>query len=201
MDEGGRKLVIPDEEKPLRYYVYGPYGVDGIYTSPASAVELAYEIPGVVVNGSGELIWLKGNRVTRNQIMAIKEPERTEEGGSLTVCLDSIFRFEGLVRNSEYLMEQGKTVLDVLEENLDDAEILDMTGCSLDAMLYYVNKDIPVLALLENGEAVLITGFNEYNVVIMEPASGSLYKKGMNDSTEWFEENGNCFITYIRVED
>lgn len=98
-------------------------------------------------------------------------------------------------------MEQGKTVLDVLEENLDDAEILDMTGCSLDAMLYYVNKDIPVLALLENGEAVLITGFNEYNVVIMEPASGSLYKKGMNDSTEWFEENGNCFITYIRVED
>lgn len=199
--EGGRKLVIPDDEKPLRYYVYGPYGVDGIYTSPASAVELAYEIPGVVVNGSGELIWLKGNRVTRNQIMAIKEPERTEEGGSLTVCLDSIFRFEGLVRNSEYLMEQGKTVLDVLEENLDDAEILDMTGCSLDAMLYYVNKDIPVLALLENGEAVLITGFNEYNVVIMEPASGSLYKKGMNDSAEWFEENGNCFITYIRVED
>ena len=98
-------------------------------------------------------------------------------------------------------MEQGKTVLDVLEENLDDAEILDMTGCSLDAMLYYVNKDIPVLALLENGEAVLITGFNEYNVVIMEPASGSLYKKGMNDSTEWFEENGNCFITYIGVED
>lgn len=199
--EGGRRLVLPEEGNSLRYYVYGPYGVDGIYTSPADAVELAYELPGVVVNGSGERIWLKGNRVTRNQIMAIKEPEQTEEGGSLAVCLDAIFRLEGLVRNSGYLLEQGKTVLDVLEENLDGAQVLDMTGCSLDAMLYYVNRDIPVLALLENGEAVLITGFNEYNVVIMEPASGSLYKKGMNDSAEWFEENGNCFITYIRVED
>ena len=55
-----------------------------------------------------------------------------------------------------------------------------------------------MLALLENGEAVLITGFNEFNVVIMEPSKGTLYKKGMNDSAEWFEENGNCFITYTR---
>ena len=57
---------------------------------------------------------------------------------------------------------------------------------------------VAVLALLENGEAVLVTGFNEYNVVIMEPSTGTLYKKGMNDSTEWFAENGNCFITYTR---
>lgn len=195
--EGGRSLALSEEENADRYYVYGPYGVDGIYTSPASAVDLAYEIAGVVVNDGGECIWLKGNRVTRNQIMAIKEAAVTEEKDSLAVCLDTIFKFEGLVRNSEYLLAQGKTVLEVLEENLEDAQVLDMTGCSLDAMLYYVNRDIPVLALLENGEAVLITGFNEYNVVIMEPSTGKLYKKGMNDSAEWFEENGNCFITYI----
>lgn len=196
--EGGRELTLSDDREINRYYVYGPYGVDGIYTFPADAVNRAYEISGVVVNNSGECIWLKGNRVTRNQIMAIKEASVTEEKNSLAVCLDTIFKFEGLVRNSEYLLAQGQTVLEVLEENLEDAQVLDMTGCSLDAMLYYVNRDIPVLALLENGEAVLITGFNEYNVVIMEPSTGRLYKNGMNDSAEWFEENGNCFITYIR---
>lgn len=199
--EGGRRLELPDDRETARYYVYGPYGIDGIYTSPASAVNLAYEISGVVVDDRGERIWLKGNRVTRNQIMAIKEPPVAEEGASLAACLDTIFKFEGLVRNSEYLLGQGRTVLGILEENLDNAQILDMTGCSLDAMLYYVNRDIPVLALLENGEAVLVTGFNEYNVVIMEPATGSLYKKGMNDSAQWFEENGNCFITYMKRAD
>ena len=90
--------------------------------------------------------------------------------------------------------------MEILEDNLEDARILDLKGCNLDALLYYTNRDIPVLALLENGEAVLVTGFNEYNVVIMEPATGTLYKKGINDSTEWFEENGNCFITYVRKE-
>ncbi len=196
--EGGRSLSLGHEQEPERYYVYGPYGIDGIFLSPAGAVNRAYHLPGVVVNGYGECIWLKGNRVARNQIMAIKEASVTEEKDSLAVCLDTIFRFEGLVRNSEYLLAQGQTVLEVLQDNLEDAKILNMTGCSLDAMLYYVNRDIPVLALLENGEAVLVTGFNEYNVVIMEPSTGTLYKKGMNDSTEWFAENGNCFITYIR---
>lgn len=198
--EGGRELQLPEIEASERYYVYGPYGVNGIFASPAGAVNLAYEISGVVVDESGECIWLRGNRVLRNQIMAIKEASVTETKDSLAVCLDTIFKFEGLVRNSEYLLGQGHTVMEILEDNLEDARILDLKGCNLDALLYYTNRDIPVLALLDNGEAVLVTGFNEYNVVIMEPVTGTLYKKGMNDSTEWFAENGNCFITYVRKD-
>ena len=198
--EGGRELILPETEESERYYVYGPYGVNGIYASPARAVNLAYDTAGVVVDEKGECIWLRGNRVVRNQIMAIKEASVTDTKDSLAVCLDTIFKYEGLVRNSEYLLGQGYTVMEILEDNLEDARILDLKGCNLDALLYYTNRDIPVLALLENGEAVLVTGFNEYNVVIMEPSTGSLYKKGMNDSTEWFEENGNCFITYVRKD-
>ena len=69
-----------------------------------------------------------------------------------------------------------------------------------DHVVYYVNQDIPVLAILEDGEAVLVTGFNEFNVVIMEPSTGKLYKKGMNDATTWFAENGNHFISYMKIE-
>jgi len=68
-------------------------------------------------------------------------------------------------------------------------------------VLYYVNKDIPVLAMMEDGSAVLIIGFNEKNTVVMNPETGTVYKVGMNDSTEWFEKSGNRFITYVRNED
>jgi len=51
---------------------------------------------------------------------------------------------------------------------------------------------------LKNGEAVLVTGFNDSQVVIMEPTTGKLYKKSTKESSKWFEENGNCFITYVR---
>lgn len=88
--------------------------------------------------------------------------------------------------------------MEILRNNLPDAQILELSGCTLNAVLYYVDRDIPVLAMLGDGNAVLIVGFNELNTVLMDPLTGEVYKKGMNDSTEWFEENGNSFITYIR---
>ena len=198
--EGGRELILENNAGNARYYVYGPYGVQGIYFSPASAVQEAYDTAGVVVESGGKTIWMRGNRVNKNQIMAIRATEVTEGKSSVAVCLDTIMSLEGIMSNAQYMLEQGKSVSDILQDGMENTQVLDLTGCSLDAVLYFVNKDIPVLALLQNGEAVLVTGFNEYNVVIMEPVKGSLYKKGMNDSTEWFLENGNCFITYVQKE-
>ena len=198
--EGGRELTLDAVSEVSRYYVYNAYGVQGIYSAPGKAVKEAYDSSGVVTNDRGITVWLKGNRVSRNQIMAIKEESVTDQKNSLTVCLDNILRHAGITRNTEYDLAQGKTAIQILEENMTGVQVLDLSGCSLDAVLYYVNQDIPVLAILDDGEAVLVTGFNEFNVVIMEPATGKLYKKGMNDATAWFAENGNHFITYMRTE-
>ena len=194
--EGGRKILLQDESLQERYYVFGPYGVDGIFISPGEAVNLAYEVSGTVTDQKGEIVWRKGNRAARNQIMAIEEAGVSEEKGALAVCLDTVLGYEGISKNTQYLLDRGETVLQVLEDNLIGATILDLTGCSLDAALYYVDRDIPVLALLENGSAVLLVGFNEFNVGILDPAKGTIDKMGLKDSAAWFEENGKQFITY-----
>lgn len=198
--EGGRELTLDAVSEVSRYYVYNAYGVQGIYSAPGKAVKEAYDSAGVVANDRGITVWLKGNRVSRNQSMAIKEESVTDQKNSLTVCLDNILRHAGITRNTEYDLAQGKTAIQILEENMTGVQVLDLSGCSLDAVLYYVNQDIPVLAILEDGEAVLVTGFNEFNVVIMEPSTGKLYKKGMNDATTWFAENGNHFISYMKID-
>ena len=198
--EGGRELTLDAVSEVSRSYVYNAYGVQGIYSAPGKAVKEAYDSAGVVANDRGITVWLKGNRVSRNQIMAIKEESVTDQKNSLTVCLDNILRHAGITRNTEYDLAQGKTAIQILEENMTGVQVLDLSGCSLDAVLYYVNQDIPVLAILEDGEAVLVTGFNEFNVVIMEPSTGKLYKKGMNDATTWFAENGNHFISYMKID-
>lgn len=199
--EGARNTILETEGKEELYYVYAAGGVEGIYMSPATALSKAYEASGVVVDETGKTIWVKGNRLTKNQIMAIKEQSVTAEKGSLAVCLDTILRFEGVTVDSQSLLDAGENAKTILQENLPDAKVVDLSGCNLDTVLFFNNQDIPVLATLNNGEAVLVVGFNQYNVVIMEPSTGKLYKKGMNDSTQWFEENGNQFMTYFRVEE
>lgn len=197
--EGGRNISLPEVSVPLdRYYVYGKYGIETVCTNEGRAVKLADGISGTVTAQDGSYIWQKGNRSLRNQIMAIQGESISEGRDSLAVCLDTILAYEGVVRNSQYMLRRGDSVLDILKESLEDARVLDLTGCTLDAVLYYVNRNIPVLAMMQDGTAVLIVGFNEKNTVVMNPEIGNVYKVGMNDSTEWFEQNGNHFITYIR---
>ena len=196
--EGGRELRIEAEEAAPRYYVYEATGIGGIYDSPSNAILLAGARSCQVYDQDGTLIWKKTTRAIRNQIMAIGEETVTEDKDSLAICLDTILKFNDVIRNSDYLMGQGQTVLGILEENLPDAKVLDLTGCSMESMLYYINRDIPVLALKRDGNAVLLTGFNETQVVILDPLAGTLSKVSQTEAATMFEENGNSFITYIR---
>ena len=197
--EGGRNITFEEsEDQTERYYVYGKYGVESIHTDEGSAINQANDISGVVINKGGYYVWMKGNRRLSNQIMAIQEKAVTETKNSLAVCMDAMLEYEGVVRNSEYMLSRGEPVLAILRESLPEVQVLDLTGCTLDSVLYYVDQEIPVLVMLEDGAAVLIVGYNEKNTVVMNPETGTIYKVGMNDSKEWFEQNGNCFITYIR---
>ena len=133
--EGGRELTLDAVSEVSRYYVYNAYGVQGIYSAPGKAVKEAYDSAGVVANDRGITVWLKGNRVSRNQIMAINEESVTDQKNSLTVCLDNILRHAGITRNTEYDLAQGKTAIQILEENMTGVQVLDLSGCSLDAVL------------------------------------------------------------------
>ncbi len=196
--EGSRELVVEIENPVSRYYVYGRYGIDGTFTHEAEAINLAYSINGTVVNQNGDYIWKKATRSTRNQIMAITGKQSSGENSDLAVCLETMLAFCGSIKNVQPMLDRGKTVRQILEENINGATALDLRGVSLDAILYYVNQDIPVLVSLENDSAMLVIGFNELNVVVMNPETGSVYKVGMNDATNMFRQNGNAFVTYLR---
>lgn len=199
--EGSRELEIQVENPIERFYVYGKDGIMGTFTHPSDAVNLAYENTGTVVNEDGEYIWKRSGRSTRNQIMAIRGNIMEEGVSALAVCLETILSYEGVSRNVQSLLNRKMTVTEILAENLPDAQILELSGVSLDAVLYYVNQDIPVLVTLEEDNAMLVIGFNELNVVVMNPKNGSVYKVGMKDATQLFEEHGNVFVTYLIRQD
>lgn len=197
--EGNREVaLLPSQEDVENYYVYGLDGSVTIVFSPREAIGLAGDTAGVVTGRDGSYVWRRERINTKNQIMAIEETSVTEEKDSLAVCLDEILRFEGTTKNTEQLLGQGKTITKILEENLHAVRVLDLSGCSLESVLYYPDREAPVLALLLDGSAVLLTGFNESQVVVMDPQAGTLEKMGMNDAAAWFEENGNQFISYTK---
>lgn len=203
--EGSRNVVIDterDREAHPFYYVHGLLGIEGIYTDPSEAVKVAGEAPGTVTDDSGRYVWVKGNLLHSNQIMAITRNAENYENMMATdptvVCLDLILQFEGINRNVDAMLDNGASVTEILQDSLPETTVLDLDGCPMSSMLYYVNQDLPVMAMLNDGTAVLLIGFNDLNTVLMNPLTGQVYKYGMNDSEKLFAENGNHFVTYIR---
>jgi hypothetical protein len=130
--------------------------------------------------------------------MAITGKLNDEGSSDLATCIEVILGYAGSAKNTQPMLDAGMSVRQILEDNLTDITVLDLTGVSLDAVLYYVNKDIPVLATLNDGSAMLVIGFNELNIVVMNPQTGTVYKVGINDATTLFAENGNSFMTYVK---
>ncbi len=194
--EGNREIDLSGGETDS-YVVYGRYGVDSFSVNSSVAVTRAYDISGIVMTEDGNYIYKKTSRKTKNQIMAIQAAPADEKTGALAVCLDTMLEHRGVIRNSQYMLDQGATLIEIMADALTDCEILDLSGCSLDMILYYVNQDIPVLSVIDETQSVLIIGFNETEIVVMDPLKNEVYKISVDEATKWFEEGDNTFITYV----
>ena len=88
---------------------------------PREAVSKADALSGKVIDENGNCIWEKSNRSNVNQIMKITADAVSEERSSVAVCIDTILSFEGVSRNSMQLLQAGKSLFDILQENLQGA--------------------------------------------------------------------------------
>ena len=153
------------------YYVYA-YGVlDRIYTDPAAAVKRADDQTGVVLNRAQQYVWERGNKKTKIQLNIEDVPE--------------------IIRTANWKKQE-------IQDGLGDAgTVIDLTGCSLDSVLYEVSAQRPVIAKTGDSSSVVIVGYDEYNTYLYDPSTGQTSPYGMNDSTALFESAGNVFLTYI----
>ena len=87
----------------------------------------------------------------------------------------------------------------ILSERLSSKNIkaYDTTGCVLTQMLYYVHKGQPVMARRADGVYVLITGYDFYNVVLLDTSTGAQYKQGQEEADETFKNGGYRFISVV----
>ena len=168
-----QKDIVLDTQIPqeFTYYVYGQGGLVSIYTDPAKAILQADALGGVVLNRAQQYIWERGNKKTKTQMDTAELPEAILAGTMDIKTLKKSVKKTGTV--------------------------IDLTGCSLDSVLYEVSAQRPVIAKTGSDTSVVIVGYDEYNTYLYDPVKKETYPYGMNDSTDLFQKAGNVFITYV----
>ena len=193
--EGNRDIALSQEDLRELYYVYAMGEIIGIYADAAEAINRAEDAFGVVVDRRDSYIWQGGNRYLAKHLQGI-EPQTADMRHTTTaLCVTAMLQMQGIYPDVTTVVHD-KTVIAALRENLEDAVALDLTGCSLDAVQYYVSCGYPVLAMIEADEAVLITGYDSGNTTKL----GTIENREKQECINWFMENGNRFVSLINTK-
>ncbi|MCG4587527.1 C39 family peptidase, partial [Anaerosalibacter bizertensis] len=84
---------------------------------------------------------------------------------------------------------QGTYDIKTLKKSLKKTgTVIDLSGCSLDSVLYEISAQRPVIAKTGADTSVVIVGYDEYNTWLYDPVKKETYPYGMNDSTDLFQK-------------
>ena len=156
------------------YYVYGGGELLAVLTSPSEATLLADEHVGTVLDSEGRYIYERANRKTKTELANEDIPE---------AFLSGTFSASQL----QAAVPEG-------------VRVLNLSGCSLDMVLYEVSMGRAVAARMADGTATVIVGYDGYNTKLYNFEDGSHYYMGLNDSRASFEAGGNVFVTYVEPQ-
>ncbi len=199
--EGSRNYTLNVKDIRNRYYVYKNAEVDSIYTNVSDAVYRANEINGVVVNKSCTYAWKFDGRQA-NALVEIPEYDKAEleipGNTTVSVCLNMLFKTAGIYSDARELLNNNAPVATVITEKLENVEGIELDGCTLDAALYYVSEGAPVIGMVNDGQAVLVVGYDGTNVSLFDPMVGEVKKMNIKDARNMFSNYGNQFVTYYK---
>ena len=161
-------ISMPSNPEPEKlYYVYAAGGLDALCTYPNDAIVLADQLFGVVVDYNQNYVWVRGDKKVQTDIELDKVPS---------------------------VMRTGTLDKEELEAGIGK-QVIDLTGCTLDEVLYFVSHGRPVLGVTADGVKCIV-GYDEFNTHLLNPGEDEWYYYGIQDSTAMFLSAGNEFYSY-----
>ncbi len=177
-----------------KYYVYALGEIVAAFSQPSEAIQLADEKMGVVVSSNNRLVWERSGRFNRKAIGRVKETYAKEGVTSIGACIAMVLQHNQIPADAIEWSESNKSIYQVLKENVKNP--VNLKGCNLDQTLYLVSGGNLVLAMKNDKDAVLITGYDETMVTYFDPQQGNV-RTSISAASHMFENAGNIFLSYI----
>lgn len=197
--EESREISLDQTGEESSYYAYARGDVLRVTDDLKEAISVANEAMGVVIGKKQQYVWKRARKSIQPAI-EVKVGDEDAAGTSIARCVSAMLEQESINIGVTALISQGKTPKEILETTMEDVTALDLSGCSLESVLYYINLGTPVFAMKNGTEAVLIVGYDAKNVYLYNPMTAESEKMGLNDASEMFNNAGNVFFGYIRWE-
>ena len=174
-----------------KYYIYAYGGITTSMSDPAAAIQLADEQMGVVMDNKSHIVWERGGKFLSKELSNISYPEN--QTSSIKACTQMLLQAAQHTISVNKL--EGGSITSMLSKYLDQP--VNLTGCTLDEILYFVSGEKPVIGMLDNVHAVLITGYTSSTVTWMNPDTMSKTTTSITNADRIFKNAGYVFVSYV----
>lgn len=159
-----------DEEKLTdnNYYVYGNGNMILTTTNLTLAINTANEAYGVVVSGNGNYVWARLSKLD-NKVVSSATAAASPDYSSITEVLSD-----------------------------ESISATDVSGIDIEAALYYITKNKPILVNLPERGVVAISGYSGYagnvDTVYFRAHDGESFNMPIKTAEKQIEEGGGRYI-------
>ncbi|MBQ8165810.1 MAG: hypothetical protein IJZ96_02100, partial [Lachnospiraceae bacterium] len=191
-----KALEVKTSTNPESFYVFNDVGYVGEYASAGTAIIAVNEMAaGQVVDSKGNTIYrsIEANSYNTVADQLYEVPCDSKEDSLLTcayICMD----YEGnRVELADVLACDGW-------ENAFETHTLgvgiNISGIDLSTALYFLDRDIPFAACIDDGRYVLVISYNEAAIRYYDPVIDEEVRVYRDEFEESLSKQGNTMYTY-----
>lgn len=201
------KHVILDDNKAMAldlnkegemYYVYLKGDVLLATSNISEAIICANSNYGVVVDQDLRYIYKRARSTSQSYIKNLVANTADKNASGMAKCVSAMLEFEEAGLSVNELMQAGQTPYYILNTTLKEELILELSGCGVDELLYYIDQGNPVLAKTGDNDAILLTGYSSTKVYYYDPKTEKTKNMSYDDMDELLYNGGNYFIVYLK---
>lgn len=191
-----REMIVKTSVNDQVYYVFNNTGYKGEFNSAGRAVlDVNEEESGIVIDSDGRTLYRKLAADSFNTVAEkIDEHSCENAGDSLMACaymcvktVNAKVKYEDVIKCKSW------------EEAFDEYTHgvgVNLSGVSLDIALYFLDRDIPFAACIDDGRYVLVISYNSTHIRYYDPVLGEEVKVTRKAFVDSLSLMGNTIYTY-----
>lgn len=191
----GRSVHL-DEVKVPKYYVYALGKITGSYEDPAEAIRKADEQMGVVVSASHMVVWERSGSFLMNSVAGLEMQEATSKVSNLAACAYMVLKANHFSVDAQKMSAKNRSLYEMLGQYMN--EPVNLTGLTLEQVLYFVSSGKYVIGMTGKSTAVVICGYDTKTVSTYNPANGKKETIGRAEMEKTFHDAGDKYVSYLR---
>ncbi len=194
-DESSFLLKLEQPKLPENsYYSFGRGKLVAVSQTMSQAIAAIYDCFGTVTGPDRSIYWNRDARALYTNI-SINERKAEREDATLAACMQMFLEKEGLYDSDLEEQLTKKTPEEILQDAFGE-RMIDLQGCQVSWLLYYINGGSPVLAITGDNTAVLLVGYDTNHVVVYDGIQDR-YTMTMEEAETYFAQRGSRFISYL----